>query len=54
MDGRGFANPGCRTLARPRAIDLHDWSLVGGTILIASCASAAAVAVGYWRFFLAR
>src|SRR5438477_9214811 len=31
MDGRGFADPGspCRTLARPRAFNIRDWSLIG-------------------------
>jgi energy-coupling factor transport system permease protein len=55
MDGRGFAsNKGCRTLARPRAIELRDWSLVGASVAVALLASATSVAFGTWRFFLAR
>lgn len=54
MDGRGFADPGCRTLARPRAIARLDWSLIAAAFAIAAVASAASVAAGSWRFFLAR
>jgi len=54
MDGRGFADPGCRTLARPRAISRLDWSLVAAAFAIAALASAASIAAGSWRFFLAR
>jgi energy-coupling factor transport system permease protein len=53
MDGRGFAEPGCRTLARPRAIDVRGWALVIASIAVAGLATAASVAAGSWRFFLA-
>ena len=54
MDGRGFAEPGCRTLARPRPIRARDWVLVATSFAIAGLASAASIALGTWRFFLAR
>jgi energy-coupling factor transport system permease protein len=54
MDGRGFAEPGCRTLARPRAIDARGWALVIASIAVAGLATGASVAGGSWRFFLAR
>jgi len=54
MDGRGFADPGCRTLARPRAIDARDWSLIAAAFAVAILASAASIMAGSWRFFLAR
>jgi energy-coupling factor transport system permease protein len=53
MDGRGFAKPGCRTLARPRAIDARGWALVIASIAVAGLATAASMAAGSWRFFLA-
>jgi energy-coupling factor transport system permease protein len=52
MDGRGFANSGCRTLARPRAIERRDWSLIAAAFAVALVASAASLAAGSWRFFL--
>jgi len=54
MDGRGFADVGCRTLARPRAIVARDWALIGASFAVAALATAASVALGSWRFFLAR
>jgi energy-coupling factor transport system permease protein len=54
MDGRGFADPGCRTLARPRPIEVLDWSLIAGSLAVAILASAASIMAGSWRFFLAR
>ena len=54
MDGRGFADPGCRTLARPRAIRAADWTLIGVAIGVAFFATATSVALGSWRFLLAR
>jgi energy-coupling factor transport system permease protein len=54
MDGRGFADPGCRTLARPRAISARDWSLIAAALAVAVLASASSIAVGSWHFFLAR
>jgi energy-coupling factor transport system permease protein len=54
MDGRGFADPGCRTLARPRAITSRDWSLIGGALAIALISSGVSVALGSWRFLLGR
>jgi len=54
MDGRGFADPGCRTLARPRAIDARDWSLIGAALAVAVLASLASIAAGTWRLFLVR
>ncbi|MDQ2912277.1 MAG: energy-coupling factor transporter transmembrane protein EcfT [Chloroflexota bacterium] len=56
MDGRGFADPGspCRTLARPRAIEGRDWWLIAASLMVAALASAASIAAGTWRFFLAR
>ncbi len=54
MDGRGFADAGCRTLARPRAIGRRDWSLVVAAFAVAALASAASITAGTWRFFLAR
>ena len=54
MDGRGFADPGCRTLARPRAIDARDWSLIAAAIAIAVTTAGVSVAAGSWRFFLGR
>ncbi len=53
MDGRGFAQAGCRTLARPRSIDVRGWALVVASIAVAGLATAASVAAGTWRFFLA-
>jgi energy-coupling factor transport system permease protein len=54
MDGRGFADPGCRTLARPRTIGGRDWSLIAAAIVVALLATATSVAMGSWRFLLAR
>jgi energy-coupling factor transport system permease protein len=54
MDGRGFADPGCRTLARPRDFTRRDWWLVVASLTVAALASAASIAAGTWRFFLAR
>ena len=54
MDGRGFADPGCRTLARPRAITSQDWMLVVAAVGVAALATAVSVALGSWRFLLAR
>jgi energy-coupling factor transport system permease protein len=56
MDGRGFAARGspCRTLARPRPIVARDWALIAASIAVAALASALSVALGSWRFFLAR
>jgi energy-coupling factor transport system permease protein len=53
MDGRGFADPGCRTLARPRTIVTRDWALIGASLAIAAVATAASIAAGTWRFLLA-
>src|SRR5436309_1878589 len=39
MDGRGFADPGCRTLARPHAVDARDWALIGASVGVALLAS---------------
>ena len=52
MDGRGFADPGCRTLARPRRIDGRDRSLIAAALVVAAGASAVSVLLGAWRFFL--
>jgi len=54
MDGRGFADPGCRTLARPRSIDARDWSLIAAAFAVGLAASVASILAGSWRFFLAR
>ncbi len=54
MDGRGFADLGCRTLARPRPIVAQDWALIAASFAVAALATAASVALGSWRFFLAR
>jgi energy-coupling factor transport system permease protein len=54
MDGRGFADAGCRTLARPRPIVARDWALIAGSFAVAALATAASIALGSWRFFLAR
>lgn len=54
MDGRGFADAGCRTLARPRAINWSDWSLILAAIAIALGASGLSMAAGEWRLFLER
>jgi energy-coupling factor transport system permease protein len=56
MDGRGFADPGspCRTLARPRAIAAGDWALITASFAVGALATAASIAAGSWRFFLAR
>jgi energy-coupling factor transport system permease protein len=53
MDGRGFADPGCRTLARPRPIEGRDWLLIAASLTVAALASATSIAAGTWRFFLA-
>ncbi len=53
MDGRGFADPGCRTLARPRAIVRRDWALIAASLAVAAVATAASIATGSWRFLLA-
>lgn len=53
MDGRGFADPGCRTLARPRAIATRDWALIAASLAVAGLATAASIAAGSWRFLLA-
>jgi energy-coupling factor transport system permease protein len=52
MDGRGFSDAGCRTLARPRPIVARDWALLISAIGVALLASAASAALGSWRFFL--
>lgn len=52
MDGRGFADAGCRTLARPRALRARDWSLIAASLAVAGLASALSIAAGSWRFFL--
>jgi energy-coupling factor transport system permease protein len=54
MDGRGFADPGCRTLARPRAITTRDWGVIAASLAVAGLATAASIAAGSWRFLLAR
>lgn len=54
MDGRGFADADCRTLARPRPIEWRDRSLVAAALLVAVAASAASIMAGTWRFFLMR
>jgi energy-coupling factor transport system permease protein len=54
MDGRGFADAGCRTLARPRPILAQDWALIAASFAVAALATAASIALGSWRFFLAR
>jgi energy-coupling factor transport system permease protein len=54
MDGRGFADPGCRTLARPWPIARGDWTLIAAAVGVALFATALSVAFGSWRFFLAR
>jgi energy-coupling factor transport system permease protein len=54
MDGRGFADPGCRTLARPRAFTTQDWTLIAAAVGLALVATATSVAFGSWRFLLAR
>jgi energy-coupling factor transport system permease protein len=54
MDGRGFADQGCRTLARPRPIDARDWSVIAAAITVAVITTSVSLAVGSWRFFLAR
>jgi energy-coupling factor transport system permease protein len=54
MDGRGFADRGCRTLARPRALAGRDWWLIAASFAVVALASAASIAAGTWRFFLAR
>jgi energy-coupling factor transport system permease protein len=52
MDGRGFADPGCRTLARPRRIKWHDRSLIAAAVVVAASASVVSMLLGMWRFFL--
>jgi energy-coupling factor transport system permease protein len=52
MDGRGFADPGCRTLARPRRIEGRDRSLIAAALVVAAGASAVSALLGMWRFFL--
>ncbi|HYV21332.1 MAG TPA: energy-coupling factor transporter transmembrane component T [Candidatus Bathyarchaeia archaeon] len=54
MDGRGFADAGCRTLARPRPVVGRDWALIAASFAVAILATAASIALGSWRFFLAR
>ncbi len=54
MDGRGFADLGYRTLARPRPIVAQDWALIAASFAVAALATAASVALGSWRFFLSR
>jgi energy-coupling factor transport system permease protein len=54
MDGRGFADAGCRTLARPRPIFARDWALVVAALGVAAVTTAASIAAGSWRFLLAR
>ena len=53
MDGRGFADFGCRTLARPRAIAAGDWFFLFAALVLALIATATSVAIGAWRFLLA-
>jgi energy-coupling factor transport system permease protein len=54
MDGRGFSDAGCRTLARPRPIAARDWALVVASFAVAAIATVASIALGSWRFVLAR
>ena len=53
MDGRGFADAGCRTLARPRALVARDWWLIASAFVVATMATAASIALGSWRFVFA-
>jgi len=54
MDGRGFADPGCHTFARPRAFARRDWWLIASSFAVATLATGASIALGIWRFLLAR
>ena len=54
MDGRGFADPGCHTFARPRAFARRDWWLIASSFAVATLATGASIALGTWRFLLAR
>jgi energy-coupling factor transport system permease protein len=54
MDGRGFADAGCHTLARPRPIAAQDWALIAASFAVATLATGASIALGSWRFFLSR
>jgi energy-coupling factor transport system permease protein len=54
MDGRGFADVGCHTLARPRPIVAQDWALIAASFAVATLATGASIALGSWRFFLSR
>jgi energy-coupling factor transport system permease protein len=47
MDGRGFADPGCRTLARPRSMTARDWALIVGAVLAVVAARATTRALGF-------
>lgn len=49
MDGRGFADANCRTLARPRELVLGDWLLIGAALAAAVLASAMSIAIGSWH-----
>jgi energy-coupling factor transport system permease protein len=52
MDARGFADTGCRTLARPRAFARRDWALLAASVAVALIASLVSVMLGTWRFLL--
>jgi energy-coupling factor transport system permease protein len=54
MDGRGFADVGCHTLARPRPIVARDWALIAASFAVATLATGASIGLGSWRFFLSR
>jgi energy-coupling factor transport system permease protein len=54
MDARGFAEPGCRTLARPRDLTPRDWQFLAGAFGVAFLATMVSVGAGSWRFLLAR
>ena len=49
MDGRGFADSSCRTLARPRGFVARDAALVAGAVALGTLASAVSMTVGAWR-----
>ncbi len=53
MDARGFGAQSCRTVARPRALTLHDGALVAGALVLALGATSLSIALGTWRPLIA-
>jgi energy-coupling factor transport system permease protein len=50
MEARGFGALACRSVARPRRMNVADWALIAIALLLASGAVSISLAAGTWRF----